>query len=83
MLMVRDVGSATGGWWVRPFRAKVPDDGQSGVCIEGDVIGASAVAVVGSSAPGGGSGWVLLVGHRVVRSITKSVYLRGLRVCRV
>ena len=47
------------------FSSEVVGEGQAGVCVQCDVMGASAVALVGSSAPWGRSGWVLLVNHFV------------------
>ena len=62
--MVRDIGSAEGGGAALP--RKVFSECQSGVCVEFDVVGAAAVALIGSSATCGRSGRVLIVGHFVV-----------------
>ena len=61
---------------------EVLGEGQAGVCVKCDVMGASTVALVGSSAPRDRGGWVLIVGHfvAVCVSIIKSVCLRELRV---
>ena len=45
---------------------KALGEGQSGVCVEFDVVGAAAVALIGSSASCGRSGRVLIVGHFIV-----------------
>ncbi len=47
------------------FSCEVLGEGQSGICVEFDVVGAAAVALVGSSAACGRSGRVLIVGHCV------------------
>ncbi len=52
-----------GGLVGAALSCKVLGEGQPGVCVELYVVGAAAVALVGSSAPGGGGGWVLVVGH--------------------
>ena len=48
---------------------EVLGEGQSGVCVEFDVVGAAAVALVCSSVPCGRSGWASVVGHFVVVSV--------------
>ena len=60
-------------------------EGQLGVCVEFDVVGASAVVMPWSSAPCGRSGWVLIIGYFVVVrvGIIKSAWYDSLRECRV
>ncbi len=48
------------------FTCEVLGEGQSGICVEFDVVGAAAVALVGSSTACSSSGGVLIVGHVVV-----------------
>ena len=50
------------------FTCEVLGEGQSGICVEIDVVGAAAVSLVGSSTACGGSGGggVLIVGQCVV-----------------
>ena len=48
------------------FACEVSGESQSGICVEFYVVGATAVALVGSSAACGRSGRVLIVGHFVV-----------------
>ena len=55
-----------GGLMGVALSCKVLDEGQLGVCVEFDVVGAAAVALVGSSAPCGRSGRKLIVDHFVV-----------------
>ena len=65
-----------GGLVGAAFSCEVLGEGQSGVRVKFDVMGAAAVALVCSSAPLGRSGWVLIVGHFVVVrvGIIKSVW---------
>ena len=48
------------------FSCEVLGEGQAGVCVKCEVLGASGVALVGLSAPRVRGGWVLVVGHFVV-----------------
>ena len=52
-----------GGLVGATFACKMLGKGQSGVSIGSDVVGASMVALVGSSASGGGCCNALVVGH--------------------
>ena len=45
------------------FACKVLREGQSGICVEFDVVSVAAVALAGSSAACGRSGRVLVVGQ--------------------
>ena len=64
---------------------EVLSEGQSGICVEFNVVGAAAVALIGSSAACGRSGRVLIVGHCVIVlvGIIKKVWKIGQSVCRV
>ena len=45
------------------FACTVLSEGQSEICVEFDVVGSAAVALVGSSTACGSGGGVLVVGH--------------------
>ena len=55
-----------GGLVGAALSCKVLGEGQSGICAEFDIVGAAVVSLVGSSAPCGRSGLVLIVDHFVV-----------------
>ena len=55
-----------GGLMGAAFACEVLGEGQSGICVEFDIVGAAAVALVGSSVACGRSGRVLVVNHFVV-----------------
>jgi len=55
-----------GGLVGAAFACEVLGEGQSGICVKFDIVGAAAVALLGSSAACGRCGRVLVVGHFVV-----------------
>jgi hypothetical protein len=67
------------------FACVMLGEGQSGICVEFDGVGAAAVALVGSSAACGRGGRVLIVGHfvYVLVDIIKTLWSIGRSVCRM
>ena len=67
------------------FACELLSESHSGICVEIDVLGAAAVALVGSSAACGRGGRVLIVGHfvYVLVDIIKTLWSIGRSVCRM
>ena len=74
-----------GGLIGAALACEVLSEGQSGICVEFDVAGAAAVALLGSPAACGRSGRVLIVGYfvAVLVSIIKKAWTLCMSVCRV